>query len=100
MRLDFCVACGQKEDLQQHHLFPRAMGGSDEECNLITLCTNCHGKIHGIKWTHNHSELIKLGHAKNREKIVAKRKERYEADAERMVSVITGNPVKTRTSDA
>ena len=43
MKLNFCVACGIKENLHYHHLIPKIHGGSDEETNLITLCENCHG---------------------------------------------------------
>jgi hypothetical protein len=34
MRLDFCVACGHRDDLNHHHLVPRVHDGSDDE--------NCH----------------------------------------------------------
>ena len=50
MKLGFCVACGSTDDLQHHHLVTRAEGGSDDESNLITLCCDCHLKLHeGIK---------------------------------------------------
>jgi 5-methylcytosine-specific restriction endonuclease McrA len=40
MRLDFCVACGDRalEHLEHHHINPLSHGGSDEEPNVITLC--------------------------------------------------------------
>ena len=47
MRLSFCVACNEKEDLQHHHLVTKAEGGRDEPTNLITLCFFCHLKLHG-----------------------------------------------------
>jgi hypothetical protein len=51
MRLDFCVACGERDpaSLEHHHLVPRAVGGSDDNANLITLCHLCHGKAHGYQ---------------------------------------------------
>lgn len=54
MRLEFCVACGERdaEKLEHHHLVPRSAGGSDEESNLITLCYVCHGKAHGYERQH------------------------------------------------
>ena len=63
MRLSFCVACGDDnpDHLNNHHLVPRSVGGSDDESNLITLCRVCHGKIHGCEWSNNHRWLVKRG---------------------------------------
>lgn len=54
MRLDFCVACGERDTakLEHHHMIPRSAGGSDEEANLITLCHVCHGRFHGYERQH------------------------------------------------
>ena len=68
MKLTFCVACGRDHDLNHHHLVPRAVGGSDDETNLITLCRECHGKAHSVEWALGHTELVKIGHAKAKEK--------------------------------
>lgn len=46
MILKFCVACGDTEDLEQHHLQPKVLGGSDDETNLITFCSRCHDIAH------------------------------------------------------
>ena len=46
MKLEFCVACGSRDDLQHHHLVAKTRGGSDAEANRITLCTSCHDKLH------------------------------------------------------
>ena len=46
MKLEFCVACGSKDDLRQHHLVTKVKGGSDAEPNRITLCTSCRDKLH------------------------------------------------------
>lgn len=53
MRQNFCVACGEANPakLEHHHLVPVAVGGSDDETNLITLCDTCHGKVHGYART-------------------------------------------------
>ena len=59
MKLDFCVACGTKENIQHHHLKPASKGGSDEEFNLITLCIQCHAIIHGRDKAFTHSSLTK-----------------------------------------
>ena len=51
MKLNFCVACGADDigALELHHLVPRSHGGTDDETNLITLCSPCHGKVHGVR---------------------------------------------------
>lgn len=44
-----CRACNGRvtsRDADVHHLLPRAMGGSDEMANLITLCDGCHAARH------------------------------------------------------
>ena len=60
MRLDFCVACSRTDDLNHHHLVPRSVGGLDDESNLITLCHECHGKIHNVERKPELGELIRL----------------------------------------
>ncbi len=41
-----CQACGSRTNLQVHHIQLRSQSGDDTEANLITLCLNCHDKIH------------------------------------------------------
>lgn len=42
-----CQLCGKKHTLLEvHHIIWRSRGGSDDEDNLITLCHDCHSKIH------------------------------------------------------
>ena len=41
-----CQACGSIQNLQVHHLKFRSQSGSDEEHNLITLCAECHARMH------------------------------------------------------
>jgi len=41
-----CQACGSMQHLQVHHLKFRSQSGGDEEQNLITLCAECHLRIH------------------------------------------------------
>lgn len=41
-----CQICGSSQHLQVHHLKFRSQSGGDEEQNLITVCTECHGRIH------------------------------------------------------
>jgi len=63
MKLKFCSVCGKSEgngNLEYHHFVPKSEGGSDDETNLLTLCFDCHGIIHGM-FRKNISELTKKG---------------------------------------
>lgn len=48
-----CQNCGGKSQagndiqLNAHHIVPKSKGGTHQETNLITLCTDCHNAIHG-----------------------------------------------------
>lgn len=46
-----CRWCGVAELLQVHHILYRSQGGPDEPMNLVTLCLNCHAKVHSSKRT-------------------------------------------------
>ena len=48
MKLNFCCACGSINGLEVHHLVPKSSGGTDDEKNLLTICFECHGKVHGM----------------------------------------------------
>ena len=42
-----CQCCGKKKcRLEVHHIIFRSNGGTDNEENLITLCTDCHKGVH------------------------------------------------------
>ena len=42
-----CQICGKKHTkLEVHHIVYKSQGGTDNEDNLITLCEDCHDKIH------------------------------------------------------
>ena len=42
-----CQLCNMKNTkLEVHHIIYRSKGGTDDENNLITLCSSCHNKIH------------------------------------------------------
>ena len=43
-----CQACGGMQHLQVHHLKFRSQSGSDVEQNLITLCAECHERMHRL----------------------------------------------------
>ncbi|MBZ5549763.1 MAG: HNH endonuclease [Acidobacteriia bacterium] len=42
-----CQSCGTMSNLEVHHKKFRSHSGADSEENLITLCSACHGKVHG-----------------------------------------------------
>ena len=97
MRLKFCVACGNDKpnELHHHHLIAPSEGGSDEETNLITLCVECPGKLHGVKWSNNHSHLIREGQRRARAMGTRIGRPRIGADAHKAVvkSLAGGNGV-------
>lgn len=45
-----CKFCffDDKDVLHVHHIIPRSQGGDDSEENTITLCANCHAKVHRL----------------------------------------------------
>lgn len=59
MILDFCVFCGTKEGIEQHHVLPRAEGGSDDPTNILSVCGAHHGLLHNIRRPANISKLTK-----------------------------------------
>ena len=67
MVLSFCCACGVRSGLESHHLIPRCEGGTDDETNLLTLCSTCHGHAHGMI-RKDISALTKAGLARARER--------------------------------
>lgn len=44
-----CRCCGRREGLHAHHIVYRSQGGLDRTENLITLCFQCHDKVHAHK---------------------------------------------------
>ena len=55
-----CPRCEQADvaTLQVHHIKPVAEGGSDDEENLIVLCSNCHSKVTSDEITE--AEILRL----------------------------------------
>ena len=50
-----CEICGTTRDLDRHHVLHKGMGGSRDpvvhaEANLMTLCRDCHRKLHDGIW--------------------------------------------------
>lgn len=59
-----CTTCDLEcKELHVHHIVPKVLGGLDIPGNLVSICEDCHSKIHSKKFL-NHSELTKAGLAK------------------------------------
>ena len=81
-----CQCCkGKHKDskLEVHHIIYRSNGGSDEEDNLITLCSTCHYNIHHDKQKLNLKGKLKgtLKHATQMNSIRKQLLERAYSDA-------------------
>lgn len=51
-----CATCGSRSAIEQHHIIPLAAGGTEDYFNLISLCHDCHMKLHHtiydrLKWS-------------------------------------------------
>ena len=40
-----CAFCGKIENLEEHHMIPLFMGGTNDDRNLIFLCHKCHLEV-------------------------------------------------------
>lgn len=56
MKLTFCVLCGTTDHLEHHHVDP---SGGDERENMITVCSEHHGRITG-----GHNMAVDAKHVK------------------------------------
>ena len=64
MKLEFCVACGSKNNLRHGRLL---RDGGDAEANRITLCASCDDKLHQQRYgARKHSQRIKTAMAARR----------------------------------
>lgn len=59
-----CTKCGSTIGIELHHKISLTKGGSNEETNLIPLCSKCHTALHNL----DRSELTKVGIEKARNK--------------------------------
>ena len=41
--------CGFRGNLHVHHIIYRSQRGKDESWNLITLCSECHDRVHAYE---------------------------------------------------
>jgi len=44
-----CRYCGNRERLHPHHIKFKSQGRKDSLDNLVTLCSNCHRRVHDGK---------------------------------------------------
>lgn len=42
-----CINCDSTENLEVHHIVPLSKSGTNEISNLVSVCPDCHYKIHG-----------------------------------------------------
>lgn len=40
--IHLCAFCGSTERLEEHHMIPVSMGGTNDDRNLLFLCHDCH----------------------------------------------------------
>jgi len=57
-----CFECGVSDNLEEHHVVPRSRGGT----KTVTLCTRCHGRVHGVSRPVDLSTLIRESLQKRR----------------------------------
>ena len=43
---EICQICGRRGHTEGHHLLDYQFGGKAETDNIITLCRDCHDKVH------------------------------------------------------
>lgn len=56
MDTKICFECGSSENIHQHHIIPKSLGGT----KTIPLCVECHGKVHQKDFV-KFQNLAKLG---------------------------------------
>ena len=61
MDTTICFECGAPA-VHQHHVVPRSLGGT----RTVPLCLDCHGKVHGIRFTSPYMTKVALVEAKAR----------------------------------
>lgn len=57
-----CYFCESEGPIETHHINPRRYGGSDEDHNLVDLCSNCHNKLEAL---YNDKTIEKIKNSSN-----------------------------------
>ncbi len=55
-----CTKCGSTDSLHVHHVIPRKVRRDHSAGNLVTLCHECHGKEHNIRFASNDELELRL----------------------------------------
>ena len=67
MRVDFCVFCGARTGVEQHHVAPLTEGGTDAPENVLSVCGTHHGMLHRVRRTADIATLTRSGLQKVRD---------------------------------
>jgi len=60
-----CSSCEYVGYLHRHHVVPKVLGGSDKASNIVSLCEDCHGLVHGLdKVSHRSLQMAGIEAAK------------------------------------
>lgn len=43
--IHMCAFCGNKDNLEEHHMIPLSFGGDNNDLNLVFLCKKCHKEV-------------------------------------------------------
>lgn len=60
----FCVRCGTPFQVERHHIVFRSQGGTDDDSNLVSLCHDCHQKLHArqfVAWRKDDTVFLSEG---------------------------------------
>lgn len=61
-----CANCDREEDLHIHHVVPLSVGGFNRTSNMVRLCYECHGKVHGKNFSNRFLQKEGIEKAKKR----------------------------------
>lgn len=43
--MESCYFCDSEDNIEQHHIVPQRLGGTDAKHNLVEVCHDCHWKL-------------------------------------------------------
>lgn len=73
IEINKCFECGSHENIHNHHVVPKTLGG----IKTIPLCGICHGKVHGKNFGLDWKRLQREGIKKARHKGIYKMREHH-----------------------
>lgn len=87
--LSTCPGCGEKSDVfHDHHVVPKSVGGLDLPSNIVTICVQCHEKIHS-RHRMATSELTRAGLKKALERGVVLGRPKVQAPDELILGMLS-----------